>query len=178
MRASIRLQKMRTLIHERIGAAADIADIENAIIEIQRASDHQRYKNESARNAEKTQMAYDHRAAVEKKEAELARAREAHIRAQRNCDAAERVAPAQVDQWYAEAEARRHNAFAERQDAAADLARGSPVQANPAAAADAAARQRADDLATIEHQIELERERGNAAAVMALTTLRARLRAA
>lgn len=172
------LRKANILIDERISVASKIADMENCLIEIQREKDHERWKNESARNAEKTEMAYNHRIAVTRKEAELARAQEAHIRAVRNRDAAERVAPLEADKWYAEAEARRHNAYAERQDAATDLARGSLPANNPAAAADAAARQREDDIAAIEHQIELERQRGNLAAVMALTTLRARLRAA
>ena len=172
------VRKTTTLVQERINAAALIADIENRLIEIQRATDHERYRNESSRNAEKVRMAYDNRIAVEKKEAELIRAREGHIRAQRNCDAAERLAPAQVDEWYAQQEARKSAAFADRQDALADLARGSNSGVNPAAAADAAARQREHDLAAIEHEIELQRERGNAPAVLALSNLRARLRAA
>src|SRR5207237_1328059 len=144
------------------------ADMENALIEIQRDKDHQRWASESKRSAEKVQTAYDNRIAVARKEAELAKTQEAVVRAQRNRDAAERVAPAQVDQWYAEAEARRHNAFAERQDAAADLARGSAAALDPTQQKDAESQQRSADLAVLDHEIELARARGNEGALLAL----------
>jgi len=172
------IQKTRTLIRERIGAASDIADMENAIIEIQRSKEHERWMNEASRNAAKVEGAYNHKIAVANKETELARAQERLVRARRNVDAAERLAPGQVDEWYAAQEAKKANAFAERQDALADLAQGRVPAVDPKIAADAAARSREEALAVVENELELQRARGNAAAVMALSNLRARLRAA
>jgi len=171
------IKSAHELVDERISIAAKIADMDNILIEIQRSREHERWQNEQKRNSERIQAAYDNQISVARKEGQLAQAREALTRAQRNCEAAERVAPAQVDQWYAEAEARKNNALAERQDTAADLARGRSSR-DGGAPADAAAAQRALDLETVEHQIELERERGNQSAVLALMNLRARLRAA
>ncbi|MGE3702633.1 MAG: hypothetical protein AB7G08_28285 [Hyphomicrobiaceae bacterium] len=172
------IQKARTLVKERIAVAADIANMENAIIEIQRAKEHERWMNEANRNAVKVEGAYNHKIAVTNKETELARAQERLVRARRNVDAAERLAPGQVDEWYSAQEARKANALAERQDAFADLAQGRAPPVDPRAAADAAARQREEALAVVDNEIELQRSRGNSAAVMALSNLRARLRAA
>ena len=157
------VQKVRTLVQEYTGASADIADIENQLIEIQRSKDHERWMSELKRNAERVEISYDHRITVKNKETELARAEERLVRARRNVDAAERMAPGQVDQWYAEQEARKSNAFAERQDALADLAQGRVPAVDPRAAADAAARQRDEALALIENELELQRSRGNSA---------------
>ena len=83
----------------------------------------------------------------------------------------------QIDAWYQAAAAKRNESEATRQDTDHDLHNTQPP-ASLDALKDAAKQQLAADLASVEHQIELERERGNAAAVMALSNFRARLKAA
>lgn len=171
------IKSVHSLIDERIAIAAKIADIDNVLIEIQRSREHERWQTEQKRNAEKIHQAYDNQIAVARKEMQLAQAREALVRAQRNCEAAERLKDVEVDRWYAEAEARRTNALAERQDAAADLARGPLTAADPATVAAVAQKQREHDLAALDHEIELQRGRGDQHAVLALMNAKARLRA-
>lgn len=156
---------------------AEVLDLPNLLAEDQREREHGRALAEHRRVLASVDAVHSLHVALAQHELELAKIREHGVRAQRNLEAAQRMKDVEVDRWYAEAEARKNNAYAERQDAA-DLLRGGSGAQSPQAAADAAAKQRDLDLATVEHAIELERERGNAAGVMVLTTLRARLRAA
>lgn len=165
------------LIDSRIRIAqkiAELADLPQRMNDEQRTREHVRYVAEQKRALERLQAAYDHRIAVARNEAELARIREIGVRASRNFEAARRVKESEIDRWYAEAVARRNNAEAERQDTAADLLRGQPIGSG----ASGAPAERAIDLAILDHQIELERQRGNEAAVLVLLNLRARLQAA
>jgi hypothetical protein len=157
---------------------AEVADLPNLIAEEQRQREHARILAEHRRVLDGVNATHDLELALARQNVELTRVREQGVRAQRNLQAAERVSDVEVARWYAEAQARANNAEAERQDTAVDLARGSQVASAPTVAQGAAAKQRAQDLQTVEHQIELERERGNQAAVLALMNLRARLKAA
>jgi hypothetical protein len=170
-------EALDTLVEKRIAFGAKIADLHNVLAELQRLRDHERWQAERKRQHERMQSDYDDQIALARNEAELDRAREAAVRAQRNREAAERVKQSEIDAWYHAAEARRHNAVAESQDTAADLGR-SPVEPMPESAVKQGAdTQRALDLAVLDNQIEMERQRGNEAALMALLNLRARLAA-
>jgi hypothetical protein len=163
------------LIEKRIALGAKIADLHNVLAAHQRVRDHERWHAERKRQHDRTQADYDDLLAVTRNETELDRAREVAIRAQRNREAAERVKQSEIDAWYHAAQARRNNARAEDQDTAADLGR-SPTEPLPESTVKQAADgQRAHDLAVLDNQIELERQRGNEAAVLALLNLRARL---
>lgn len=163
------------LIDSRIRIAqkiAELVDLPQRLNEEQATREHLRYVAEQKRAFERLQSAYDRRIAVARNEAELARIRETGVRASRNFEAARRVKESEIDRWYAEAVARRNNAEAERQDTAADLQR-----ATGDGRADAVGTAERDaDLAILDHQIELERQRGNEIAVLTLLNLRARLR--
>lgn len=161
---------MSALVDSRVALAERLADLHNVLHELQERRDHERWLADCRRDRERTQARYDHQLLVIRNEAELAKAREAIVRAQRNLEAAERVKAAQIDEWYAKADAQRNNALAERQDTAADLAHTPPPSA--------AGSQLPELLAILDHQIELEKQRGNSAAALALANLRARLRAA
>ena len=166
------------LLEERMRIAqklAELMDLPNRILDEQRAREHARHVAEQKRTLERLQAEYDRRLALARNEAELAKLDEIGVRANRNLEAARRVSPAEIDRWYAEAEARKNNAVAEREDTIIDLQRG---QADSSAASAAGAAQRGADLAVLDHQIELERQRGNEGAVLALLNLRARLRGA
>jgi hypothetical protein len=168
---------LSTLIDKRIELAAKIADLHNVLEEQQRVRDHERWQADRKREHERMQADYDRLLEVARNKTELDRAREAGIRAQRNREAAERVKQSEIDAWYHAAEARRHNALAESQDTADDLRR-SPDQPVPESAIKQATdTQRAHDLAVLDNQIEIERQRGNEAALMALINLRARFAA-
>jgi hypothetical protein len=157
---------------------AELADLHNVLSEDQREREHRRWQAEVARAAARGQADYDRRFADARNEAELARLQEIVVRAQRNLEAAERVKEAEIDRWYAEAQSRTNNAKAEFQDTAVDLARGAPADATGSAPNDAAGQQKAQDMALLDHQIELERSRGNEGAVLALLNLKALLKAA
>lgn len=168
-----RTRAVASLLDARIDVAAKIADLENVLVEIQRQKDHERWRAEQRRDSEHLQVAYNVQISQATKEAELAKARERLIRAQRNCEAAARVKESEIDQWYHAAEARRNEAQAEFQDTAADLTRAaSPEVVNKGGAAEIA-----QLFATLDHQIELEKARGNTEAVLALANARARLKA-
>ena len=153
---------------------AELADLPNLIAEEQRAREHQRWKADQDRQAARTQVAFDQQLAGARHTVALAKLEEAGVRASRNLEAAHRVKDAQLDQWYAEAQSRTNNAKAEFEHTVADLAH--PVATDPLGAArDEAAAQTARQLAIVEHQIELERGRGNQAAVLALLNLKALL---
>ena len=162
----------------RVTVAAKLADLENVLVEIQRQKDHDRWRAERARESEQLQAAYDLKIMLARKEAELAKAEESVIRAQRNCEAADRVKATEIDVWYAEAQARRNNAHAERDDTAADLNRTAASPSNPDTPKSSAAAELAQLFATLDDQIELEKQRGNQQAVLALQNVRARLKAA
>jgi hypothetical protein len=168
-------EALGTLLDKRTELAAKIADLHNVLAEHQRVRDHERWQAERKRQQQRRQADYDDLTAVARNEAELDRAREAAVRAQRNREAAERVKQSEIDAWYHAAEARRHNALAERQDTAADLDRAAPPPVPESVSRQAADQQQARDVAVLDSQIELERERGNQAALMALLNLRARL---
>lgn len=153
---------------------AELADLPNLIAEEQRSREHQRWKAEQDRQAARTQVAYNEQLAAARHTVALAQIGEAAVRAERNLEAARRVKDAQLDQWYAEAQARTNNAKAECEDTVADLGYHSPAGPTTSTVDEAAA-QKARDLAVLDNQIELERQRGNEAAVMALLNLRARL---
>lgn len=166
------------LIEARLRVAqkiAELIDLPNRLHDDQRQREHARHLAEQKRALERLQADYDRRIATARNEAELARVQETGVRASRNFEAARRVKESEIDRWYAEAEARRNNAEADRQDTAADLVRDHPQTPD---AATGRGVQRAADLAVLDHQIELERQRGNEAAVLALMNLRARLQGA
>jgi hypothetical protein len=166
---------LTALVEKRIALGAKIADLHNVLAELQRVRDHERWQAERKRQHQRLQADYDDQIVLARNEAELDRAREAAVRAQRNREAAERVKQSEIDAWYHAAEARRHNAVAESQDTAADLARAPSAPEAEPAVKQAADSQRAHDLAVLDNQIELERQRGNEAAVLALFNLRARI---
>jgi hypothetical protein len=166
-----------SLIDKRIELGAKIADLHNLLAEQQRLRDHERWQAERKRHHERMQADYDDQVALARNETELDRAREAAVRAQRNREAAERVKQSEIDAWYHAAEARRHNAVAESQDTAADLASSPAHPPSHTAVQQAADAQRAHALAVLDNQIDLERQRGNETAVLALLNLRARLSA-
>jgi hypothetical protein len=142
-------EALGTLLDKRTELAAKIADLHNVLAEHQRVRDHERWQAERKRQQQRRQADYDDLTAVARNEAELDRAREAAVRAQRN--------------------------LAERQDSAADLDRAAPPPVPESVSRQAADQQQARDVAVLDSQIELERERGNQAALMALLNLRARL---
>jgi hypothetical protein len=164
-----------TLVKKRIALGVKITDLHNILAEHQRVRDHERWQAARKRQHERMQADYDDQLTIARNETELDRAREAAVRAQRNREAAERVKQSEIDAWYHAAEARRHNAVAESQDTAADLARVPTAPAAESAIQQAADTQRAHDLAVLDNQIELERQRGNEGAVLALLNLKARL---
>ncbi|MGE3702250.1 MAG: hypothetical protein AB7G08_26265 [Hyphomicrobiaceae bacterium] len=154
--------------------AAEVRDLPNLIAEEQRQREHARSLAETRRAVETVAAVHELHLAIARHEVEIAKTREQGVRAQRNLEAAQRVKDAEIDSWYQAAAARANNATAEYQDTLADLQRGQTAP-DPGATASAAANQRAADLAVLDHEIELERQRGNQAAVFALTNLRARL---
>jgi hypothetical protein len=164
----------RIRVAEKFG---EVADLSSVLAEQQREREHRRTLSENRRVVESLKAAHDVRLAIAQQDLELARTQEHIVRAQRNLDAARRVKDIEVDSWYAQAAARRNEAEATRQDSDADLLRTQST-ASPDAIKTAIADQLAATLAAVEHQIELERERGNAAGVMALSNVRARLKAA
>lgn len=168
---------MAGLVDSRITLAAKLADLHNVLFELQRERAHHRAVAADRRSGERQQAAFDQELAVARHEAALSRVREQAVRAQRNLEAAQRVAPAEVDAWYAAAQARRNNALAEYQDTAADLSRSAPA-GNTDALKEAVAAELAQVLAMLDHQIELEKQRGNADAAATLQNMRARLKAA
>ncbi len=155
----------------------ELGDLANLLAEEQREREHARALGETRRVIETLRAAHDVQLAIAKNNLELARTQEQVVRAQRNLEAARRVADVEIDAWYQAAAAKRNESEATRQDTDHDLHNTQPP-ASLDALKDAAKQQLAADLAFIEQQIELERERGNAAAVMTLSNLRARLRAA
>jgi hypothetical protein len=168
---------LNELIEKRIKLSGKIGDLHNVLAEQQRVRDHDRWEAERRRQYARMQADYDDQITLARNQASLERAREAAIRAQRNREADERVKQSEIDAWYHAAEARRHNAVADSQDAEADLTRAPNEPRSEAASQQAAESQRAHALAVLDNQIELERQRGNEAAVLALLNLKARLSA-
>lgn len=161
------------LIDGRMRIASKIAELEdlpNVITDEQQQREHVRFQNEQQRTLERTQSLYDYKCALARNDAELERVKEKALRAARNHEAAQRVKDIEIDKWYSEARSRANNATAEYQDTLTDLARP-----KPAANADGTANHLASALALIDHQIELERQRANQAAVLALLNMRALL---
>jgi hypothetical protein len=159
-------------------AYAEVLDLPNAIADAQREREHARAHAEHRRTLDTVNAVHELALQIAKNEAELAKAREQAVRNQRNREAAERVKDAEIDQWYSEATARRNEAEAVRQDSAADLQRGTQAAPSPDALKAARAEELAAAIATITNEIELARARGNAAGVLTLQNLLARLRAA
>jgi hypothetical protein len=168
---------LNDLVDKRIALGAKLADLHNVLAEQQRVRDHDRWQAERKRQHDRMQADYDDLLAVTRNETEVDRAREAAIRAQRNRDATSRIKQSEIDAWAHAAEARRNNALAESQDTAADLARTPAAAAPESAMQQTADSQRAHMVAVLDSQIDLERQRGNEAAVLALLNLRARLSA-
>jgi hypothetical protein len=166
---------LNALVEKRIALGVKIADLRNILEEHQRVRDHDRWDAARKRQRERMQADYDDQLAVARNEAELARVRESAIRAQRNSEAAERVKQSEIDAWYHAAQARKNSALAEREDTAADLRRSPEQPVSESAAKQAADNQRTLDLATLDNEIDNQRQRGNEAAVLALVNLRARL---
>jgi hypothetical protein len=155
---------------------AELADLHNLIAEEQQQREHGRWLADRRRDLERVQAIYDHKISTARNDAELDRIKETAVRAARNHEAAQRVKDIEIDKWYSQAQARAFNAAAERQDAAVDLAR--PPPPDPSAAGAVARQQREQDIATVEHEIELARQRGNSEAAAALANLLARLKGA
>lgn len=156
---------------------AELADLHNVIAEDQSAREYSRWQAQQARQAGHAQAAHDAEVASVRSQVELTRLQEINVRAQRNLEAAQRVKEAEIDRWYAEAQSATNNARAEFQDTVADL-KAAASQGNEPATPGAASRQREHDLSVLDHQIEIEKQRGNEQAVLVLQNLRARLRAA
>jgi hypothetical protein len=152
---------------------AELADLPNVIAEDQRQREHARLIAEDARLAQRVQAVRTGELGKVRHDTELARLQEERVRAERNLEAAQRVKEAEIDRWYAEAQARKNNALVEREDTAADLNR---TTSNAGPEAKAAADPLAHTLALLDHQIEIERQRGNTEAAAALINLRARLK--
>jgi hypothetical protein len=155
----------------------ELADLPNLLADDQREREHARALSEHRRVLENVNAVHALHVAIAQHDVEIARIREQGVRADRNLEAARRVKDAEIDAWYQQAAARRNESEATRQDTDADLHRTQST-ANPDAVKAAMEEQLAQALAAVEHQIELERERGNLAGVMALSNVRARLRAA
>jgi hypothetical protein len=156
---------------------AEVLDLQNLLAEDQRQREHARDLAETRRVGEKLAASQSMRMTVLQHELDSAKAREQIVRAERNLEAARRVADVQVDQWYQQAAASRNEATATRQDTDADLRR-TQATASPDALKAAADDELARALATIDNEIELARQRGNAAAVLALQNIKARLKSA
>jgi len=156
---------------------AEVLDVHNLINEDQREREHGRVLSEHRRVLQNVNAVHALQIAMAQHDAELAQLRERGVRAHRNWEAADRLKDAEIDSWYAQAAARRNESEATRQDTHSDLHR-TQATASPDALKAAAEQQLAATLDALEHQIELERGRGNAQAVMTLTNLRARLKAA
>jgi hypothetical protein len=154
---------------------AELTDLPNVIAEDQREREHARLMAEEARFAARMEAMRRAEAATVRHASEITRLHEARVRSERNLEAAQRVKEAEIDRWYAEAQARKNNALAEREDTAADLGRAASP---PPAATTAAQDSLADILAQLDHQIEIERQRGNTEAAAALLNMRARLQGA
>ncbi len=156
---------------------AEVIDLPNLIADDQRQREHSRAISEHRRVLENVNAVHELHLAIAQHDLEIAQIRERGVRAHRNLEAAQRVKDAEIDSWYAQAAARRNESEATRQDTDADLHRSQSATTSDALKA-VATEQVAQALAAVEHQIELERDRGNAAGVLALSNLRARLRAA
>jgi hypothetical protein len=156
---------------------AELADLPNLIAEEQHQREHVRLQNDHRRALERAQAIYDLKIALARNDAELSRLKEKAVRAERNHEAALRVKDTEIDAWYAQARSRANSATAQFQDTAADLARGPLTAVDPAATAAAATQQREHDIAALDHEIELQRGRGDQHAVLALMNAKARLKA-
>ena len=154
---------------------AELADLPNVIAEEQREREHVRGLAENRRVHERLVSGHDIMLAMARNETDLAKQHEKSVRAQRNHEAAIRVKDVEIDQWYAQARARTNNSRADEQDTFADLNRTAPSSAD---SDDAVATHRNETLALLNHQVELEKQRGNAAAVLALNNAIARIKAA
>lgn len=154
---------------------AELADLPNLIAEEQREREHVRGLAENRRVLERLVSGHDIMLAMARNETDLAKQHEKAVRAQRNHEAAIRVKDVEIDEWYAQARARTNNSRADEQDTFADLNRTAPTSAD---SDDAVAAHRNETLALLIHQVELEKQRGNAAAVLALNNAIARIKAA
>ena len=150
---------------------AELADLPNVLAEDQRGREHARLVAETSRQSARVEARRAGELAAIRHATELARLQEARVRAERNLEAAQRVKDAQLDEWYAQAQARTNNALAEFQDTRADLA-----GAGPSPSGDSAQAEKAALMPLLDQQIELERGRGNEAAVLALLNLKALLK--
>lgn len=156
---------------------AEVVDLHNLLAEEQRQREHARDLAETHRVGDKLKASHDLRMALLQHELDSAKVREQIVRADRNLEAARRVADVQIDSWYQQAAAARNESEAVRQDTDADL-RGTQPTIAPDALKAAAADELGRALATIDNEIELARQRGNAGAVLALQNIKARLRSA
>ena len=169
---------LASLIDARMRVArkyAELADLPNVIGDEQREREHVRGLAENRRVLERIVSAHAIMLAMSTHETNLSKQREQAVRAQRNHDAAVLVSPEEINHWRAEARARANNALADEQDTAADLRRATPSHADPA---ENAAFHLADTLALLDNEIELAKQRGNAAAVLVLQNARPRLKSA
>lgn len=155
----------------------ELADLPNLLAEEQREREHARGLSETRRASEIMRTAHDLRLMLAQQDLEYARTQEQIVRARRNLEAAERVKDAEIDAWYQQATSRRNEAEATRQDTDADLRRTAASPA-PDSLKAAAADELARAIATIDNEIELARQRGNAAGVLALQNIKARLNSA
>lgn len=165
-------QAMSDLVDTRVGLANKIAGLQAHLHEHALQLEQKSWLAHHTRARERMQTELDVEIARARLEAELAKAREIKARSERNQDAAERISQSQVDQWWAEQEARKANALAEHQDAIADLTRA-PV----AGGATPSRQDGSSALVILEHQLEIERQRGNTEGVSTLQNAIARIKA-
>jgi hypothetical protein len=156
---------------------AEVVDLPNVLAEAQRQREHARVLAEQRRALELVKVVHEMHLTLARHETELAKQREQGVRAERNLDAARRVADTLVDTWYQQAMAQRNEAEAVKQDTDHDLKRAQPAVSTDAIKG-AVEQELAKTVAIIEHEIELARQRSNPAAVLALQNFLARLKAA
>jgi hypothetical protein len=156
---------------------AEVVDLPNVLAEAQRQREHARVLAEQRRALELVKVVHELHLTVARHETDLAKQREQGVRAERNLEAARRVAPAQIDEWYQAAAARRNEAEAVRQDSDVDLKRTQPATSADAIKS-AIEQEMAKVVAITEHEIELAKQRGNPAAALALQNFLARVKAA
>lgn len=164
---------LSALVDARTSLAARIGELRATIEETQRSLEHQRFIAAHNRQKDQINSTYELQIIAAKNEAELHRAREQVVKADRNRAAALRVRDSQIDQWHAEQEARLNNAQAEFADTREDLARSAPPPSTARVQNDI------DELLrVVDSEIEHQKSRGNAAGVLALQNARARFKSA
>jgi hypothetical protein len=155
----------------------ELRDLPNLLAEDQREREHARVLAEQRRTLELVKVVHEMHLTLARHETELPKQREQGVRAERNLEAARRVADTLVDTWYQQAAAQRNEAEAVKQDTDHDLKRTQPA-VSPDAIKGAVEQELAKTVAIIEHEIELAKQRSNPAAVLALQNFLARLKAA